>query len=188
MTRAALRPLTLCSCDCEILTTALRFGLMQQFTSGIYPTQRCLTTRHMTGHIFQIEAAAPLAQCSCMPRDCGVPLTDLRALTRVAITVGVFRILAKVGLPVFLQSVLRRNYNESNFAMAWGVRQGWFPFTMAFGPIFRWLNDIIISRDHSPAFSACTQLPAPTLMILRWRLLRSELSCGSLLQHSPPLT
>ena len=71
----ALRPLTLCNCDCKIFTTATCHGLHQYSTRCIHQAQRCVSTRQMTDNIFEIETAA-LAHHACETRDPGILLTD----------------------------------------------------------------------------------------------------------------
>ena len=44
----ALRPLTLCNCDCKILTTAICRGLHWYTMRCIHPSQRCISARQMT--------------------------------------------------------------------------------------------------------------------------------------------
>ena len=77
----ALRPLTLCNCDCKIITTAICFGRC------IHPAQRCVSTRQMTDDIFKVETTA-LAHFACATRDSGVLLTDFACAYLVSITPG----------------------------------------------------------------------------------------------------
>ena len=51
----ALRPLTLCNCDCKLLTTAICRGLQWYTMRCIHPSQRCISSRQMTDNIFEIE-------------------------------------------------------------------------------------------------------------------------------------
>ena len=44
----ALRPLTLCNCDCKILTLAICRGLHRYTMRCIHPAQRCISSRQMT--------------------------------------------------------------------------------------------------------------------------------------------
>ena len=44
----SLRPLTLCNCDCKILTAAVCSGLRRYSVECIHPSQRCVTQRIMT--------------------------------------------------------------------------------------------------------------------------------------------
>ena len=63
----ALRPLTLCNCDCKILTTAICRGLHWYTMRCIHPSQRCISSRLMTDNIFEIETTA-LVHVACAPR------------------------------------------------------------------------------------------------------------------------
>ena len=74
----ALRPLTLCNCDCKILTTAICRGLHCYTTQCIHPSQRCISARQMTDNIFEIETTA-LAHVACAPQESGILLTDFAA-------------------------------------------------------------------------------------------------------------
>ena len=67
----ALRPLTLCKCDCKILTTAICRFLQWYTMRCIHPSQRCISSRQMTDNIFEIETAA-LAHVACAPRESGI--------------------------------------------------------------------------------------------------------------------
>ena len=52
--RDALRQLTLCNCDCNVLATAICFGLRQYCIACIHPVQRRVATGQMTDNIFEI--------------------------------------------------------------------------------------------------------------------------------------
>ena len=65
--REALRPLTLCNCDCNILTTAICRGLHWYTMRCVQPSQRCISSRQMTDNILEIETTA-LAHVACTPR------------------------------------------------------------------------------------------------------------------------
>ena len=71
----AFRPLTLCNCDCKIMTTAICFGLHWYSIRCIHPAQRCISSRQMTDNIFEVETTA-LAHVTCATRDSGILLTD----------------------------------------------------------------------------------------------------------------
>ena len=43
----ALRPLTLCNCDCKLLTSAICRGLHWYTMQCIHPSQRCSSSRHL---------------------------------------------------------------------------------------------------------------------------------------------
>ena len=70
----ALRPLTLCNCDCKIITTAICFGLHRYSIRCIRPAQRCISSRQMTDNIFEVEMTA-LAHVACSTNDSGIFLT-----------------------------------------------------------------------------------------------------------------
>ena len=67
----ALRPLSLCNCDCNVLATAICFGLRQHSIACVHPVQRCVATGQMTDNKFVIETAA----IARTPSDCE-PLPD----------------------------------------------------------------------------------------------------------------
>ena len=71
----ALRPLTLCNCDCKLLTSAICRGLRWYTTRCIHPSQRCISSRQMTDNIFEIVTTA-LAHVACAPQESGILLTD----------------------------------------------------------------------------------------------------------------
>ena len=62
----ALRPLTLCNCDCKILTTAICRGLQWYTMRCIHPSQRCIYSKQVTDNILEIETTA-LAHVACTP-------------------------------------------------------------------------------------------------------------------------
>ena len=74
----ALRPLTLCNCDCQILTTAICRGPHWYTMRCIHPSQRCICARQMTDNIFEIETTA-FAHVACVPRVSAILLTDFAA-------------------------------------------------------------------------------------------------------------
>ena len=74
----ALRPLTLCNCDCKILTTAICRGLHWYTMRCIHPSQRCISSRLVTDNIFEIEMTA-LAHVACAQQKSGIFLTDFAA-------------------------------------------------------------------------------------------------------------
>ena len=74
------RPLTLCNCDCKLLTSAVYRGLHWYTMRCIHPSQRCISSRQMTDNIFEIETTA-LAHVACAPQDTQVScLTDFAAV------------------------------------------------------------------------------------------------------------
>ena len=74
----ALRPLTLCNCDCKLLTSAICRGLHWYTMRCIHPSQRCISSRQMTDNIFEIETTA-LARGACAPQESGILLTEFAA-------------------------------------------------------------------------------------------------------------
>ena len=74
----ALRPLTLCNCDCKLFTSDICRGLHWHTMRCINTSQRCISSRHMTNNIFEIETTA-LAHVACAPQESGIPLTDFAA-------------------------------------------------------------------------------------------------------------
>ena len=71
----ALRPLTLCNCDCKLLTSAFCRALHWYTVRCIHPSQRCISSRHMTDNIFEIETTA-LAHVACaLPLHLPVSIT-----------------------------------------------------------------------------------------------------------------
>ena len=47
----ALRPLTLCNCDCKLFTSAICRGLHWYTVRCIHTSQRCISSRQMTQHL-----------------------------------------------------------------------------------------------------------------------------------------
>ena len=74
----ALRPLTLCNCDCKLLTSAICRGLHWYTLRCIDPSQRCISSRQMTDNIFEIDTTA-LVHVACASQESGVLLTDFAA-------------------------------------------------------------------------------------------------------------
>ena len=158
----ALRPLTLCNCDCKLLTSTICRGLHWYTMRCIHPSQRCISSRQMTDNIFEIETNA-LAHVACAPQESGIFLTDFAAAYPSVNHSWIFSVLENIGLRDFLCRFLRSSYSDSTthveFAgtdrgqslMARGVRQGCpasgFLFAMAFDQIFRWLQESIIPRN-----------------------------------------
>ena len=64
----AFRPLTLCNCDCKLLTSAICRGFQWYTMRCIDPSQRCISSRQMTDNIFEIETTA-LAHVACAPQE-----------------------------------------------------------------------------------------------------------------------
>ena len=152
----ALRPLTVCNCDCKLLTSAICRGLHWYTMRCIHPSQRCISSRQMTDNIFETETTA-LAHVACAPQDSGILLTDFAAAYPSVNHSWIFSVLENTGLPGFLCRFLRSIYRDSithvefagaqrgQFRMARRVRQGCpasgFLFAMSFNPIFRWLQE-----------------------------------------------
>ena len=157
----ALRPLTLCNCDCKPLTSAICRGLHWYTMRCIHPSQRCISSRQMTDNIFEIESTA-LAHVACAPQESGVLLTDSAAAYPSVNHSWIFSVIENTGLPAFLCHLLRNIKRNSithvefagtergQFLMARGVRQGClasgFLFAMAFDPIFRWLDFLQLAQ------------------------------------------
>ena len=131
----ALRPLTLCNCDCKLLTSAICRGLHWYAMQCIHTSQRCISSRQMTDNIFEIETTA-LAHVVCAPPESGILLTDFAAAYTSVNHSWNFSVLENTGLPEFLCRFLRIIYRNSitqveftgaeqgQFLMARGVRQG----------------------------------------------------------------
>ena len=131
----ALRPLTLCNCDCKLLTSAICRGLHWYTMRCIHPSQRCISSRQMTDNICEIETTA-LAHVACAPQESGVLLTVFAAAYPSVNHSWIFSVPENTGLPAFLCSFLRNIYKDSithvefagaergQFLMARGARQG----------------------------------------------------------------
>ena len=159
---AALRPLTLCNCDCKILTCAICRGLHWYTTRCVHSSQRCISSRQMTDNIFEIETTAS-ADVACALQESGVLLTDVAAAYPSVNDSWIFSVIENSGLLAFLCRLLRSIYRDSithvefagtkrgQFLMARGVRQACpasgFLFAMAFDPIFRWLQETLFPRN-----------------------------------------
>ena len=159
----ALRPLTLCNCDCKILTTAICRALHWYTVRCIHPSQRCISASQMTDNIFEIETTA-LAHVACAPQESGILFTDFAAAYPHDQSFLDLPCIGKTALLEFICRFLRRIYYDSTtrvdfagmtrgqFLMARGVRQGCpasgFLFAMAFDPIFRWLQDASLDFLH----------------------------------------
>ena len=130
-----LRPLTLCNCDCKILTTAICQGLHRYTMRCTHPSQRCISSRQMTDNIFEQETTA-LAHEACASRESGILLTDFAAAFPGVNHSWIFHVLERAGLPEFMCRFLRMiNCNSTTqvefarksreqFSMARCVRQG----------------------------------------------------------------
>ena len=107
-----LRPLTLCNCDCELLTSAICRGLHWCTVQCIHPSQRCISSLQMTDNIFEIETTA-LAHVACAPQESGVHLTDFAAAYPSVNHSWIFSVLENTALPDFLCRFLRSIYRDS---------------------------------------------------------------------------
>ena len=131
----ALRPLTLCNCDCKILTTAICRGFQWHTMRCIHPSQRCISSRQMTDNIFEVETTA-VAHVACSPQESGILQTDFAAAYPSVNHSWIFHVLEKAELPEFICRFLRmiccNSTTHVEFAgrtrgqspMARGVRQG----------------------------------------------------------------
>ena len=108
----ALRPLTLCNCDCELLTSAICRGLHWYTLRCIHPSQRCISSRQMTDNIFEIETTA-LAHVACAPQESGVLLTGFAAAYTSVDHSWIFSVIENTGLPDLLCRFLRSIYMDS---------------------------------------------------------------------------
>ena len=108
----ALRPLTLCNCDCKLLTTATCRGLHWYTMRCIHPLQRCISSKHMTDNIFDIETTA-LAHVACAPQESGVLLTDFAAAYPSVNHSWILSVLEKTELPEFICRFLPSIKNDS---------------------------------------------------------------------------
>ena len=63
----ALRPLTLCNCDCKLLTSAICRGLHWYTMRCIHPSQRCISSRQLTDTA-SFKLKPPLWQMSSVLR------------------------------------------------------------------------------------------------------------------------
>ena len=81
-TPEALRPLTLCNCDCKVVTSAMCAGLRKCSVECIHPSERGVAQRIMTDNIFEVETAA-VALRTCYAEDPGISsLISLAPLSR----------------------------------------------------------------------------------------------------------
>ena len=167
----APRPLTLCNCDCTILTTAFCRDFHWYTMRCIHPSQRCISTRQMTDNIFEMETTA-LARVACAPRESVILFTDFAAAYPSVNHSWIFHVLAKTELLEFICRFLRRIYYDSTtpvefsgmtrgqFLMTRGVRQG----CPASGFLFlRW---------PSTPYSVCSRMQSFQGTLLAWTFYR----------------
>ena len=98
----ALRPLTLCNCDCKLLTSAICRGLHWYTMRCIHPSQRCISSRHMTDN----ETTA-LAHVACAPQESGILLTDFAATYPSVNHSWILSVIEKTELPEFICRFVR---------------------------------------------------------------------------------
>ena len=103
----ALRPLTLCNCDCKLLTSAICRGLHWYTMRFMHRSQRCISSRQMTDNIFEIETTA-LAHVACAPQESGVLLTDFAAACPSVNHSWIFSVIENSGLPALSLSFLAK--------------------------------------------------------------------------------
>ena len=142
----ALRPLTLCNCDCKILTTAdfWRVSLVhhEMYTSF---SEMYLSQANDRWY-FEIETTA-LAFVACAPRESGIFLTDFAAAFGFSTRWKRQSCLSSSAAScerIYYDSTTYVEFagtTRGQFLMARGVRQGClasgFLFATAFDPIFR---------------------------------------------------
>ena len=168
----ALRPLTLCNCDCKLLTSTICRGLHWYTMRCIHPSQRCISSRQMTDNIFEIETT-PLAHVACAPQESGVLLTDFAAAYPSVNHSWIFSVIENTGLPAFLcrfsAKYLQgqhhtRGIRGSRTRTAYGQRSTtrlsceWFPFCNGFGPDLQMAPRVNFPKEpRQPGFlAACT--------------------------------
>ena len=100
----ALHPLTLCNCDCKLLTSAICRGLHWYTMRCIHTSQRCISSRQRTDNIFEIETTA-LAHVACAPQESGVLLTDFAAAYPSVNHSWIFSVIENTGLPCLSPSL-----------------------------------------------------------------------------------
>ena len=111
----ALRPLTLCNCDCKLLTSAICRGLHWYTMRCIHPSQRCISSRQMADNIFEIDTTA-LAHVACAPKESGVLLTDFVAAYPSANHSWIFSVIENTGLPCFSLSLSAKYLQRQHHA------------------------------------------------------------------------
>ena len=90
-----LRTLTLCNCDCKLLTSAICQGLHWYTMRCVHSSQRRISSKQMTDNIFA------LAHVPCARQESGIFLTYLQLLIPVSITPGSSLTLRTLGCPAF---------------------------------------------------------------------------------------
>ena len=169
----ALRPLTLCNCDCKLLTSAICRGLLWYTKRCIHPSQRCISSRQMTDNIFEIETTA-LPHVACAPQGSGVLLTDFAAAYPSVNHSWIFSVLENTGLPGFLCHFLRSIYKDSicgsrprtipyDQRCATRLSCEWFPFCNGI-----WPDLPMAPRNYYPKEPRQLGFLATCTMRLRW--------------------
>ena len=158
-----LRPMTLCNCDCKLLTTAVCRGLHWYTMRCIHPSQKCISSREMTDNISKIDTTA-LAHVACARKNqVGIFLTDFAAAYPSVNHSWIFSVLERTELPEFISRFQRRIYDDNTtrvelagttrgqLPMARGVRQGCpasgFLFAIAFDPVIGWLQEAVVPKN-----------------------------------------
>ena len=111
----ALRSLTLCNCDCKLLTSAICRGLHGYTMRCIHPSQRCISSSQMTDNIFEIETTA-LAHVACTAQESGIMLTDFAAAYPSVNHSWILSVLEKTELTDCICRFLRSIYNAHMFS------------------------------------------------------------------------
>ena len=152
----ALLPLTLCNCDCKVITTAICFGLHGCSIKRIHPAQRCVSTGQVTDNILERTTTA-LAHFAGVTRDSSILLTDFVCAYPSFNHSWIFHVLEKAEVPRIIQQILRMIYNNCVADVEFARKtRGQFPrqgclasgflLAVAFDPIFRWLHGSVIPR------------------------------------------
>ena len=108
----ALRPLTLCSCDCKVVTAAMCSGLRRYSIECVHPSQRCVTQRIMTDNILEIETAA-IALGTRFSDDLGILLPHFSCAYPGVDHRWIFLVLKRASVPLVLRLFLRGIQNDS---------------------------------------------------------------------------
>ena len=94
----ALRPLTLCRCDREVITAAMCSGLRRYSIECVHPPQICVVQRIMTDNIFEIETAAGALRTR-YSEDPGLLLTNFSCAYPSVDRRWIFLVLERAGVP-----------------------------------------------------------------------------------------
>ena len=107
----ALRPLTLCNCDCKLFSfyhlsrPPLEHHEMHTFS------QRCILSRQMTDNIFEIETT-DWAHVACSPQESVILLTDSAAAYPSVNHAWILSVIERTERPVCISRLLRSvNHN-----------------------------------------------------------------------------